>query len=244
LRATRFVFPAIASLPLTLSFCLYISRFDVVNSYALIGVATLFTLQYLNKSPKALMMAFYGPVLLAIYTLVFHGNFILILGLGTGYLLVSPILMFLSSLSESPKGMLTSYLFAYLTSLLILEVVMAGATTSQTLFMRLVRLLVAIISERVVPFYPVAGFSSAVELLAIPTALGAFGLVFLVASSYNAFKLGLHDYAGIVKAVLLSIVSTSFIAFLSLESPSTVSLIIATSALALMITVFQVSRRA
>lgn len=248
MRNARLLFSVVAAFPLIVSFCVYTSHFDTSNLSVLTGTATLivylFLVDYSKRVSKIVTVAFYGPVLFAVSILILYGDAFPIASLGVGYLLAVPILMFLSGLSESPRGTLTIYFFAYLTSLLILAAVMSGATTPQSLFVWLVESFVGILSVRAVPFYPVAGFGFLWQLLAVPTALGAVGLAFLAASSPKGFTSTLQDYAGMVKAVLASMVFTFIIAILSVGSPSIVSLLIEASALALLIIVFKVSRRA
>ncbi len=248
MRTVRLLFSVIAAFPLIVSFCFYMSQFDIVTPSIFAGTATvfvyLFMVEYSKRVPKIVTVAFYGPVLFAVLVLILYGDPFPIAGLGLGYLLAVPILMLLSALSESPRGMLTIYFFAYVTSLLILATVMAGATTPKSFFVRLIESFVGILSVGVVPFYPVAGFGSLWQILAVPTALGAVGLAFLAVSSCESFNPKLQDYTRMVKAVSASMVFTSIIAFLSVGSPSTVSLLMEASALALSIIVFKVSRRA
>jgi len=243
-RATRYIFMITASLPVSYSFCLYMTHFDIMHSYVLMGVVTFPLLLLMERSPKAAIIAVFTPVVLALYFLLFRGNPVLILDLGIGYLLASPIVMFFSSVTQSPREMLTSYLFSYSTALLILVVVMAGGTDSLSFSLKFGGFLVNTVLQRVVPFYPEGGFGPEVGLLAIPTAMGAVGMVFLIASSHDIFDVELKGYTRMIKAALLSIVFTSIITFVSAESPNMTGFIVAISALALALAVFYVSRRA
>lgn len=243
MKATPLIFTAIASFPLTFSFLLCVSRLNLVNSYALIGMIALPLLFYVQRNAKAATITVCGPLIPALCVLVLHGDPSLMLGLGSGYLLITPFTIFLSSLWQSPRGILTSYLSCYGIAFVILDVVLTGVATSDSLLVQFGAFLVSTFLQKILPFYPTGGFGLAGELLAVPTALGAVGLAFLIASSCKAFNIELKGYVRMVKAMLLSVVSTSLIALLSLVDSSMTSLIIAVSVLVLAIVVSQVSRR-
>jgi hypothetical protein len=237
------VFIAFASFPLTFSFLLCASQLNVVNSYALIGIIASTLLLYAQRNAKAAIITVCGPFVPALYLLVLYGDPNLVLSLGSGYLLISPLVIFLSSLAENPRGILTSYLFSCCLALVILNVVLAGIATADSLLVQFGAFLVATFLGKILPFYPAGGFGLAGELLGMPIAVGAVGLAFLLASSPKGFNIRLSGYVRMVKAMLLSAVFISLISVLSLVSSSMTNVIIAVSVLALSVAVFQVSRR-
>jgi len=248
LSTVKLLFSVIAAFPIIASFCLYMSHFDIANPSVFTGTVTLFVYllmsEYSRKISRIVTAMFYGPILFAVSVLILYGDPVPITGLGVGYMLLLPIVLFLGALSESPRGMLTIYFYAYVASLLILATVMGGAETPQSLYARLAEFFVGILSVRVVPFYPVVGFVFFWQILTGATALGAVGLAFLASYSPKSFIIKLQDYTGIVKAVLASMAITFVVAILSAGSPSAVTLLMEALALALSIIVFKVSRRA
>jgi len=237
------IFITFASFPLTFSFLLSVSQLNVVNSYALVGIIASTLLFYVQRNAKAAIVTVCGPLVPALYLLVLYRDPNLVLSLGSGYLLTSPPMIFLSSLAENPRRILTSYLFSCGLALVILNVVLAGIATADSLLVQFGAFLVATFLGKILPFYPTGGFGLAGELLAMPLAIGAVGLAFLLTSSPKSFNVGLSGYARMAKAMSLSAVFISLIGGLSLISSSTISVIIAVSVLALSVAVFQISRR-
>lgn len=196
------------SLPITIASLSYLLRFSL-DFYTAIGFLSMLALPYVKRSVKGIVVVIYLPAALSLGLLFMTGNPSMLIGLATGYILVSPIELIISSVSQGPASTLVSYIFAYFISIMLVDAVSRGANSSLTLLPYLVRTAMegrfgAGLAEDMVGITAIM-----LPMTAIASVVLAFSV--MLKERYEGFE----DYLIVIKALVVAAVTSILLATLS-----------------------------